>query len=184
MQLTKESILIRKAIKNDSEALLDLIDALADYEKLQRPDINAKERIKIDAFGSSPKITAWLAEIKAIHKMPLPVAYAINLYTYSSFLALSTLYIEDIFVLPEYRSKGIGKALFLHCAQQALKEGCGRMDWQVLDWNKLAIDFYERAGAKHLKEWFSYRFTREDLEQFVSKNLVNTFCFKSQPSFE
>lgn len=173
IQSTKESVLIRKATKNDSEALLSLINALADYEKLQRPDLNAKERIKTDAFGSSPKITAWLAEIKAIHEVPLPIAYAITCYTYSSFLALPTLYLEDIFVLPEYRSKGIGKTLFLHCAQQALGEGCGRMDWQVLDWNKLAIDFYERAGAKHLKEWFSYRFNREDLEQFVSKNVAS-----------
>ena len=162
MNKVKNKINIRKAKAADGDSLIDLINALADYEKLARPDIKACERLKKDIFGPEPKITAWLGEINEEI-----IAYAITLYTYSSFLALPTLYLEDIFVLPEYRSLGIGKALFMHCAKVALDDGCGRMDWQVLDWNKLAIDFYNRVGARNMKEWLSYRFTKEDLERLV-----------------
>ena len=162
MNNVKQKIKIRKATKDDSEAFLSLIDALADYEKLERPNVEARRRLINDTFGTSPRIQAWLSEIDG--KI---IAYAIILYTYSSFLALPTLYIEDIFVLPEYRSLGIGKDLFKHCTQIALEGGCGRLEFQVLDWNKLAIDFYEKAGAKHMKEWLPYRFTRDELIKFL-----------------
>ncbi len=161
---TKLEIKIRKAITSDSDSLLSLIDALADYEKLERPDNKARKRLKEDAFGALPKINVLLAEFEGSI-----VGYAIYFFTYSSFLAKSTLYLEDIFVLPEYRSKGIGKLLFKHCARVALEMGCGRMEWQVLDWNKLAIDFYIKSGAKHMKEWFSFRFNREDLEKISTE---------------
>ena len=153
---------IRKATKDDADNLFRLIDALADFEKLSRPDSEARKRFINDAFGANPKINIWLSEVdnKA-------VGYAIYFFTYSSFLARQTLYLEDIFVLPEYRSKGLGKILFKHCAQIALEENCGRMEWQVLDWNKPAIDFYVKSGAKYMKEWLSFRFTREDLERIV-----------------
>lgn len=158
-----QKIHIYKAVESDFETLLYLINSLADYEKLQRVDQGAQERLKQDIFGTSPKITAWLAKIDN-----KSVAYAITFFTYSSFLALPTLYLEDIFVLPEYRSCGIGKALFKHCAKLALENNCGRMEWQVLDWNKLAIDFYKKIDAKHMKEWMPYRFTHEQLEKFVN----------------
>ena len=165
MQKTEnKKITIRKAVKADGEVLCDLIDALADYEKLKRPDEDARKRFINDAFGNNPKITAWLAEINE-----KAVAYAITLYTYSSFLALPTLYLEDIFVLPEYRSCGVGKSLFMHIVRLAFDEGCGRMEWQVLDWNQLAIDFYEKIGAKQMKEWLTYRLDRESLGKLLSK---------------
>ena len=156
----KQKVLIKKAKESDFESLINLICALADYEKLKRPNKDAQSRLKNDIFTPNPKIKVYLAEIdnKAI-------AYAITCYLYSSFLALPTLYIEDIFVLPEYRRLGVGKALFRHLAKVALENNCGRLEFQVLDWNKSAVDFYEKLGAKHLKEWLPFRFTKEDLEK-------------------
>ena len=162
MKKVEQETKIRKAILSDGEVLIELINALADYEKLERPNPEACERIKKDAFGLKPKINVWLAEVNS-----KAVAYAIYVFTYSSFLAKSNLFIEDIFVLPEYRSLGIGKALFKQLAKIALAEGCGRMDWQVLDWNKLAIDFYDKIGAKHLKEWYWYRLNENQLEELA-----------------
>jgi GNAT superfamily N-acetyltransferase len=77
--------------------------------------------------------------------------------TYSTFLALPTLYLEDLFVLEEFRGRRVGYALFSHCAQEALRRGCGRFEWAVLDWNQHAIEFYERLGARHLHDWRIYR---------------------------
>lgn len=163
MDKLKQEISIQQAKSKDFDSLLFLINSLADYEKLERPDELAQGRLKNDLFGSSSKISTWLARIdeKAI-------GYAITLFTYSSFLALPTLYLEDLFVLPEYRSKGIGKELFKHCAKVALENNCGRMEWQVLDWNQLAIDFYEKIGAKQIKEWLPYRFTNEELKEYIA----------------
>ncbi|HET6963066.1 MAG TPA: GNAT family N-acetyltransferase, partial [Terriglobia bacterium] len=96
------------------------------------------------------------------------VGYAITLFTYSSFLALPTLYLEDLFVLESHRGQGAGYRLFTHCVEEAHRRGCGRMEWQVLDWNRLAIDFYERLGARQMKEWLPYRMVREDMEALLS----------------
>lgn len=161
-QEVKQKVEIKKANESDFDSLISLINALADYEKLPRPNKDAQNRLKKDALGENLKFDPWIAYVDEI-----PAGYAITLFTYSSFLALPTLYIEDIFVLPEYRSQGIGKALFMHCAKIALEKDCGRMEFQVLDWNKIAIDFYEKLGAKHMKEWLPYRFMREDLEKIV-----------------
>jgi len=163
MTETTEKINIRKATIEDSDVLCNLIDALAHYEKLIPPDAEAKERLKLDVCGPFPRITAWLGEYEG-----KVVSYAITCFTYSSFLAKPTLYIEDIFVLPEYRKKGIGKALVNYCALVALQEDCGRMEFQVLDWNKPSIDFYEKLGAKHMKEWFPFRMEREALIKLVN----------------
>ncbi len=165
MNKTLEKINIRKATPEDGDVLCNLISALADYEKLTPPDAEAKERLKTDACGPFPRITAWLAEFEG-----KVVGYAITLFTYSSFLAKPTLYIEDIFVLPEYRKNGIGKALFEYCTLIALQEDCGRLEFQVLDWNKSAIDFYEKKGAKHLKEWYPFRMERETLIKLINKS--------------
>jgi GNAT superfamily N-acetyltransferase len=97
------------------------------------------------------------------------VAYAITCETYSSFLALPTLYLEDIFVLPHARRGGVGRRLFRYLAGEALRRGCGRMEWVVLDWNQLAIDFYEQLGARRLAEWYTYRLTAEELQQLAAE---------------
>lgn len=86
-----------------------------------------------------------------------PVGYALYFYTYSSFLARPTLYLEDIFVLDEFRGSGIGRSLLLRCVKEATRRGCGRMEWSVLNWNRRAMKFYEALGAKRLAEWSVYR---------------------------
>jgi GNAT superfamily N-acetyltransferase len=160
-----QKTIITKAKEEDFEDLITLINALADYEKLQRPDNRAQKRLKEHAFGSNPLIEVWISKVNE-----KAAGYAIICQTYSSFLALPTLYLEDIFILPEFRSKGIGKELFKHCVKIALEKGCGRMDWQVLDWNKLAIDFYNKTGARQLNEWLNYRLTSEDIKRFLERN--------------
>ncbi len=144
----------------DAEDFLALIDALADYEKLARPDAAARQRLIQDGFGPHPRYEAFLAIIDG-----QPAGYAIIYETYSSFLALPTLYLEDIFVLPDFRSRRAGLALFLHSARLARERGCGRMDWTVLHWNELAQDFYRRLGAEHLAEWQLYRLSRSQIEK-------------------
>jgi GNAT superfamily N-acetyltransferase len=158
------AIQIRSATASDADAWLSLIDALADYEKLERPDAAARQRLLLDAFGEKPRTEVYLAEAEGS-----VVGYAITLFTYSSFLALPTLYLEDLFVLESHRGQGAGYRLFTHCVEEAHRRGCGRMEWQVLDWNRLAIDFYERLGARQMKEWLPYRMVREDMEALLSK---------------
>jgi GNAT superfamily N-acetyltransferase len=154
--------LIREAAAADAETLLHLIDALADYEHLPRPDEEARSRIVQHAFGPARYLQALLVE-----SSERPVGYAIYFFTYSTFLARPSLYLEDIFVLPQERKHGYGMALMKHLARVALEAGCGRLEWQVLDWNQLAIGFYERLGAKRLHEWLPYRMTREDMARLV-----------------
>jgi GNAT superfamily N-acetyltransferase len=152
--------ILRPATHDDAERWLALVDALADYEKLDRPRPDARERLVHDAFGPPPnRIQVYLAESPAGEAL----AYAITCETYSSFLALPTLYLEDLFVLPDARRHGIGKAFFRFLAGEALVRGCGRMEWVVLDWNELAIEFYEGLGARHMREWYTYRLTAEQL---------------------
>jgi GNAT superfamily N-acetyltransferase len=145
---------VRKAVASDESAILALVDALADYEKLDRPSPEARLRLIGDMFGPRPRIDCFLAFLDGY-----PVGYAILLETYSSFLALPTLYLEDLFILDEYRKRGAGRALFLSALEEARRRGCGRMEWTVLDWNQLAIDFYQKIGGKHLAEWQLYRIT-------------------------
>jgi GNAT superfamily N-acetyltransferase len=162
--LNPSDILIRHAQRSDGEALLSLIDALADYEKLPRPDAAARERLLQDIFGERQRIEVLLAELDG-----KPVGYAIIFETYSSFLALPSLYLEDIFVLADYRDRQVGYRLFLHCVAEAHRRGCGRMEWAVLDWNRSAIDFYERFGARQLREWLYYRLLRTDMERIMQE---------------
>jgi GNAT superfamily N-acetyltransferase len=145
---------IRRAVPDDAQAILTLVDALAEYEKLARPLPAAKERLVRDLFGPRPRLDCWLAFLDGY-----PVGYAFALETYSSFLALPTLYLEDLFVLPEYRARKAGYGLFSAVLAEARRRGCGRMEWTVLDWNQLAIDFYRRMGAEHMQEWQLYRIT-------------------------
>ena len=150
---------IRQAIAEDGQAWLALIEALAIYEKLQPPDTAARERLINDAFGPKPRFEVFLAQIS--DKI---VGYAITFETYSSFLALPTLFLEDIFVLSEHRKRGVGTELFKHCIGEAYRRGCGRTEWMVLDWNQLALDFYDRMSARRLKEWLPFRMDRKQMK--------------------
>jgi GNAT superfamily N-acetyltransferase len=155
------TITLRPATLNDAPALLTLIDALADYEKLDRPTPEARERLTHDGFVlSPPRFETILAFVDTQTE---PVGYAIFFPTYSTFLAKPTLYLEDFFVLPEFRGHRIGATLFETVRDEARKRGCGRMEWSCLNWNQLGIDFYEKRGALHLDEWRVYRFTEDKL---------------------
>ena len=162
MASKSDSVTIRKGTIEDADTLCNLIASLAESERIARPDRAAQDRLKRDAFGAQPRIDTWFAEMggKAI-------GYAITFYTYSTFLALPSLYLEDIFVLPEFRMQKVGKALFLHCAKVALEQGCGRMEWQVLHWMTPAVDFYWGLGAQRLEGWQPYRIVRRDLERIT-----------------
>jgi GNAT superfamily N-acetyltransferase len=166
--MTKSNVRVRKATRSDAQTVLRLVDALAEYEKLTPPDDAARTRLVNDLWGDRPRLEAFLAEADGDH-----FGYAFVLETYSSFLALPTLYLEDLFVLPQHRSKKAGYALFTAMVREAHRRGCGRMEWTVLDWNQLAIDFYKRFDATHMKEWHLYRLTKEDLDR-LSDHLTPT----------
>ena len=163
------NITLRSATRADSEAVIGLIIALADFENLPPPDAAAQARLIEHGFGKAPKFEVMLAEVEGA---PGPVGYALLLQTYSTFLAEPTLYLEDVFVLPEYRKRGIGKALLRHCVQTAYDRGCGRMDWTCLDWNTNAQALYERMGARRMKEWFLYRMTRPAMAQMLEREAI------------
>jgi GNAT superfamily N-acetyltransferase len=153
---------VRKIQPADAETLLTLIDALAEYEKLDPPDEAAKARLIRDLFSERPRVESFLAFVEGV-----AVGYTFIFETYSTFLALPTLFLEDLFVLPEYRSRKVGSALFRTMVAEAHKRGCGRMEWNVLDWNQLAIDFYERYGATRMREWLGYRLVRTDMDRIL-----------------
>ncbi len=161
-QPTFPGVCVRKGTPADGELLCDLISALADYEHLARPTPEARARLVRDAFGPAPRIDVWFGEYAGV-----PVGYAITFYTYSTFLALPTFYLEDLFVLPAYRSVKVGKALFLNCAAVAYGQGCGRMEWQVLHWNEPALGFYRHLGGQQMEEWLPFRATRDELEKML-----------------
>jgi GNAT superfamily N-acetyltransferase len=155
------TVSVRQADRVDFTTVIALIAALADYEQLSPPDAVAQARLKEHGWpedGSDGRFKVWLAEVSnADGAMAQAVAYAITFETYSSFLARPTLYIEDIFVLPEFRRGGVGTALFAHLEAEARAGDCGRIEWVVLDWNTSAQQFYQRHGAQHLNEWQYYR---------------------------
>jgi GNAT superfamily N-acetyltransferase len=155
------AVTLRQATRTDAPALLRLIVALAQFEKLTPPDEAAQRRLVEHGFGPKPRFEAWLAVWDGLSE---PVAYSLFFETYSSFEAAPTLYLEDIFVLPDFRGRGIGSALLRHCIQTAHARGCARMEWTCLDWNTRAQTVYDGLGARRLSEWVLYRLRREGME--------------------
>lgn len=149
---TTAKVVVRPMLPEDGPAFVTLIDALADYENLDRPVPDAKARLLAEAFSERPRFEVRLAEVDGVI-----AGYAFFFMTYSSFLAKPLLYLEDVFVLSEHRGVGAGKALFAACVSEALARGCGRMEWRVLSWNEPAIGFYLRRGARYLSEWHLFR---------------------------
>lgn len=139
---------IRPAATGDEHALFALILALAEYEKLSHAVTGSAEELRRDLFGPRPLIEALLVETDE-----RVVGFALYFHNYSTFLTKLGLYLEDIFVLPEYRGRGIGKALLGRVAKVATERGCGRLEWSVLDWNESAIGFYRSLGASILPDW-------------------------------
>jgi GNAT superfamily N-acetyltransferase len=157
--------MVRRAQREDFPTLFGLIEALADFEQLDPPDEAARERLQRDGWpegAGSPRFSAWLAEqVDTSTQQNKAVGYAITFFTYSSFLARPTLYIEDIFVLPDARRQSVGSALMERLIEEAKTTGCGRIEWVVLDWNTGAQQFYQRLGASHLTDWQYYRLLLE-----------------------
>jgi GNAT superfamily N-acetyltransferase len=156
--------LIRPATTDDTALILDFIRALADYEKLS-PEVSATEaQLRATLF---PATGAPVAHCVLAFAGDVPAGFAIFFYNYSTFLAKPGLYLEDLFVKPEFRGRGLGKALLLHLAKLANARGCGRMEWSVLDWNQPAIEFYERLGARRMREWQICRLAGPALARFA-----------------
>jgi GNAT superfamily N-acetyltransferase len=156
------SCLIRTATAGDVPLILGFIRDLAVYEKLQHEVIATEETLRGTLFGNPPAAQVVIAEEDG-----RPAGFALYFFNYSTFLAKPGLYLEDLFVKPEFRERGIGKALLLHLAKIANARGCGRMEWSVLDWNQPAIEFYEKIGARRMKEWQICRLTGAALQQYA-----------------
>jgi len=156
MDKEKTLIIIEKVNAENFDDFLGLINRLAEYEKLAPPDEEAKRRLRRECLSDKPKYQAFIGKVGDKY-----VSYVIFFFTYSSFLALPTLFLEDIFVLEEYRRQGVGKKMFDFLKETAKREGCGRIEFTVLKWNKLAQEFYEKNKAQ-LLEWFLYRLEKED----------------------
>ena len=152
---------IRPARPGDEHAVFRLIQALAEYENLSHAVTGSAEKLAEDLFGQRPAAEALLVELEANAE---PVAFALFFRNYSTFLTQPGLYLEDIFVLPEYRRRGIGKALLSEVAKIARARDCGRLEWSVLDWNASAIGFYQSLGASVLPDWRICRVTGDGLE--------------------
>ena len=134
--------------------LLRLIRGLAEYEKLAHMAVGTQPLLDASLFGPRPAAEALIAE-----RAGAAVGFALFFTTFSTFLCKPGLYLEDVFVEPEHRGAGIGKALLVRLAQLALERGCGRLEWRVLDWNQPSIDFYKSLGASLMPEWILVRMT-------------------------
>ena len=153
---------IRRGRRSDSAGFLRLVEALAHFEHLEPPTRAGRSRLIADIFRKK-RIRLFVAA-----KGRDLVGYALYFYSYSSFVAKPTLYIEDIFVSEDQRGSGIGMNLFRRCAREAVKEKCGRMEWAVLKWNKGAITIYEKLGARRLGEWDVFRLDEAGLGKLSS----------------
>lgn len=159
------TVTVREATRADADAFLGLVDALAEYEKLDPPAADARERLVEDAFAEDPsarRVKVLLGESEG-----RAVAYAILCETYSSFLARPTLYLEDVFVAPDARMRGVGKAMMRAVAQEAEARGCHRIEGVVLSWNDLAHGFYAATGGDVKRDWFLLRYDRAGIERLA-----------------
>jgi GNAT superfamily N-acetyltransferase len=149
---------IRAATREDVPVIAELIRGLARYEKLDQEVVMTEEVLATGLFGERPYAEVVLAEDEG-----RPVGFALFFHNFSTFLGRPGIYLEDLFVVPEQRGQGIGRALLAHLARLAVERGCGRLEWSVLDWNRDAIGFYERLGARPNSGWTVYRLTGEAL---------------------
>ena len=158
--MTKSQILIRRASEQDATVFLSLVNGLAEYEKLPAPDARGRERLVEAAFGPRKRFDVLIAEVDGT-----AVGYAVIFETYSTFLARPKLFLEDLFVNPQYRGSGAGDALLKACAREAIMRECARMEWMVLDWNEPAMRFYRARGATHSKEWHTFALNEKELKR-------------------
>jgi GNAT superfamily N-acetyltransferase len=155
---------IRFAERSDVPVIVRLIKALSVYEKLEHMVAANDEKVDRALFGPRPYAEALIAE-----EGGRPVGFALFFHNFSTFLAQPGIYLEDLFVEPEQRGKGVGRALLGRLAEIAVERDCGRLEWAVLDWNESAIRFYEKLGARPNAEWTVYRLTGDSLRALAGK---------------
>lgn len=154
---------IRTATEADVPLILGFIKALAEYERLADRVVATEDSVRNTLFGHPRFAEVLIAEWEGE-----PVGFALFFHNYSTFLAQPGIYLEDLFVKPEARGRGFGKALLARLASIAKSRNCGRLEWAVLNWNQPSIDFYESLGAKALDEWKVYRLTGEALDKLAT----------------
>lgn len=155
--------MIRPATPADVPTIARLILALADYERLTHEAVPDEAKLHDHLFGPRPYCECLIAGEGSV-----AVGFALFFHNYSTFLTRPGLYLEDLFVLPEYRGRGYGKALLVALAKVAVDRGCGRFEWSVLDWNEPSIQFYKALGAKPMDEWTIYRVTGDALTKLAA----------------
>ena len=153
--MSNATVVLRTATETDVPAILTLIEALADYERLRDQCVATAAQLHATLFGDRPQAEVIIAETVTGEV----AGFALFCSNYSTFLAQAGIWLEDLFVRPEFRGQGIGKALLGHLARLAVERGCGRVEWAVLKWNTPSIGFYESLGARDLEEWTTFRLT-------------------------
>ena len=153
---------VREATGNDVPLILSLIRELADYEGLSHEVVATEEGLRETLFGERPYAEVLIAEVDET-----PVGFALFFHNYSTFLGKPGIYLEDLYVGPEFRGAGIGRALLVHLARLAVERGCGRLEWWVLDWNEPSVGFYEKLGAVAMDDWTVYRLTGRALQDLA-----------------
>ena len=154
---------IRQATVNDSALILRFITELAIYEKAEHEVLTTESDIRESLFGNGSTTNALICNIDNV-----PVGFAVYFFNYSTWLGKHGLFLEDLYVSPESRGSGAGKALLRHLAKIAVSKNCGRFEWNVLDWNEPAIQFYQSLGAKPQDEWVGYRLVGQALEDLAN----------------
>jgi GNAT superfamily N-acetyltransferase len=155
-------LVIRKAEPRDVPQILQLIRELAEYEKAPGQAVATEADLLVDGFGPLPRYVCLMAEWGGA-----TAGFALYFHNYSTWQGRWGLYLEDLFVRPQHRGHGVGKALLVELARIAVREGCGRFQWQVLDWNTKAVEFYEKLGARPLNEWMTMRIDGDALERLA-----------------
>lgn len=163
--MTSAAIEIRKAKENDVPVILEFIQSLAEYERLRDSCVATEDLLRRTLFGDRPAAEVIIASVDGE-----PAGFALFFHNYSTFLAQRGIYLEDLFVKPEARSRGVGFALLSELARIAIDRDCGRLEWAVLDWNQLAIDFYKRIGANPLDDWTVFRITCGPLKELAERS--------------
>ncbi|CAN5564700.1 GNAT family N-acetyltransferase [soil metagenome] len=153
---------IKPAVRADVPLILSLIRELAEYERAPQDAVATEEQLNEVFFGAKPS-----AEVLIAREEGEAVGFAVYFHNFSTWLGRSGLYLEDLFVRPEQRGKGYGRALLVRLAQIAHERGCGRMEWAVLDWNEPAIQFYKKLGAKPMNEWTVFRLKSDGIESLA-----------------
>jgi GNAT superfamily N-acetyltransferase len=155
---------IAPATAADLPLILHFIQALAEYERLRADAVVTEDDLRRWLFGPQPA-----AEVVIGYVDDQPAGFALYFQNFSTFMGRPGLYLEDLFVLPEWRGRGLGRRLLVHLARIAVDRGYGRMEWSVLDWNELALTVYRRAGAQPLSEWTVHRLTGDALRRLAEE---------------